>query len=229
MRQRRTGGLLLLALLGAWLSHTAVYVDLRGPAGLQADLLASPHRYMLPAAALILTATALVVRPVWRLWCDLGLRLQVVRTAVDRVQRGLLPASPLSHRSVHGTLRSGRLLALWATVAPLQLTLYVLQENLEALSAHQVAPGLSVLWSDHWAATLIHAVTALVLCALAVWLTRGVARRARSLAVEARLLRWLLRRLSAARCTVSAALLESPLDRFGPQLWSRPPPLPTRR
>ncbi|HVS40989.1 MAG TPA: hypothetical protein VMU20_01860, partial [Candidatus Dormibacteraeota bacterium] len=123
MRQRRTGGLLLLALLGAWLSHTAVYVDLRGPAGLQADLLASPHRYMLPAAALILTATALVVRPVWRLWCDLGLRLQVVRTAVDRVRRGLLPASPLSRRCVHGTARPARLVALWAAVAPLQLTL----------------------------------------------------------------------------------------------------------
>jgi hypothetical protein len=229
MRQRRTGGLLLLALLGAWLSHTAIYVHLRGAAGLQAELLASPHRYMLPAAGLILVATGLAVRRAWRLWCDLGLRLSVVRTAVDRVQRGLLPASPLSLRGVDGTLRPGRLLALWAALAPLQLTLYVLQENLETRWAHQAAPGLSALWSDHWAATVIHLVTALVLCAVAAWLTRGVAHRARSLVVQERLLRWLLRRLSAARSTARAVLLEPPLDRFGPQLWSRPPPLLARR
>ena len=228
-RQRRTGGLLLLALLGAWLSHTAVYVHARGLAGLQSELLASPHRYMLPSAALILIAMALAVHPVWRLWCDLGLRLQMVRTAVDRVRSGLLPVSPLSHRSVHGTLRSGRLVALWAAVAPLQLTLYVLQENLEAGWSHESAPGLSVLWTDHWTAVVIHLATALVLCALAAWLTRRVAHRARSLAVHERLLRWLLRGLSAARSTVSATLLESPLDRFGRQLWSRPPPLPARR
>ena len=222
-RERRPGGALLIAFLGAWLSHTAIFVHLRGSAGLEAELLASPHRYMLPAAALILAAGSIAARHLWRHWRDLGARLAAARTALDAVWRGHRPSPPAPPRSLEVPSHHARALSLLAAVAPLQLTLYVLQENLEALSAHGAAPGLSVLWSARWTATVIHLAMAAVLCAAAAWLTRGVARRARSVAAHERLLRRLVRAVAAARTALNA-LLEPPLDRHGVQLWSRPPP-----
>jgi hypothetical protein len=227
-RQGRAGGTLLLALLGAWVSHTAVYVQLRGVVGLHAELLASPHRYMLPAAALILAGAWVGVGRVWRRWRDLGRRLEVVRAAVDAVRRGLRVAPPPSRLRAGAPTPAQRLLTAWAAVAPLQLILYVLQENLEAQSAHQPVPGLAVLWSDHWTAVLIHGAVALFLCAVTVLLTRRVAERARALVAHERLLGRLLRSAGAVRTAISA-VLESPIERFGPQLWSRPPPLLARR
>lgn len=214
-RQHRTGGILLLALVGAWLSHTALYVQTRGAAGLHAELLGSPHLYMLPAAGLLVAATFAIISRWWRLWDDLGRRLLALR--------GESRALPLPRRRAP---RGGgtRLLTLWLAVAPLQLTLYVLQENLEAASVHEGAPGISLLWANHWLAVAVHAVAALLLCALAVRLMRRVARRERELVVRERLLRLLfLDRLAAVRGTVATAP-QSPLDRFGSQLWSRPPP-----
>ena len=192
-RQRRAGRALLLALLGAWLSHTAIYLDLQGTDGLRAELVGAPHLYMLPAAALIVAVSGVVAGRWWQLWCDLGRRLVAARSAIEHAWRGHRPASPPPESSLRPPSRSGRLLSLWLAVAPLQLTLYVLQENLEARSMHEAAPGLSLLWADHWTATVIHLVTALLLCAVVLRLRRGVARREHALVLRERLVRWLLR------------------------------------
>jgi hypothetical protein len=201
-----------------------VYVHLRGAAGLREELFGTPHLYMLPAAGLMIAVTGLALRHLWRRWSDLGRRLAMARAAVDRAWRGHR-TTPLEQPAA--PTWSYRLVSLWLVVAPLQLVLYVLQESLEARSVHQAVPGLAVLWSDHWSATVVHLLTALVLCALAVRLTGGIVRRARALVVHERLLRWLLRRLAATR-PVTGIALQSPLDRFGRQLWGRPPPAPVR-
>ena len=228
-RQHRTGGILLLALVGAWLSHTALYVETRGVGGLRAELLGSPHLYMLPAAGLLVAATFALISRWWRLWQELGGRLLALRgdVAPAALRGAAMPRLPR-----RWPLRDGgeaRLPGLWLAVAPLQLILYVLQENLEAASVHQAAPGISLLWADHWLAVVVHAVTALVLCALAALLIRRVARRETELVLRVRLLRLLfLESLAAVRAAVGAAP-QPPLDRFGCQLWSRPPPQPAGR
>jgi hypothetical protein len=221
---------LLLAVIGAWLSHTAVYLHTRGTAGLRTELLAAPHVYMGPAAGVILAAAGTAAGRWWQLWSDLGGRLARVRAAIDSARRGHRSIAPPPHRRPMACVRSHGLLSLWPAVTLLQLTIYVLQENLEAVWVHQASPGLAVLWSDHWLATAVHLVTAFLLCALALLLRRGVTRRERALLLRERVLRWLLRAPLLQAGAARSALLPSPVDRFGRELWSRPPPpLPIRQ
>jgi hypothetical protein len=119
-----------------------------------------------------------------------------------------------------------RLLALWLPLAAVQVGLYLGQENLESALAGVGAAGLRPLLGVHAAAAAVQIAVALVLAAALLLAGRLLRARARDLEGCERLLRALWVRLHrGARTPAGARLrLAPPADRFGRQLWSRPPP-----
>ena len=207
--------LALLALVGEWLSHTVEFVRVSGFEG----AFGSVHAFMGPIGAVLVVAGLVGVHSTVRLVRRLERRLvelrRVERTGVP--SRTLAPPPPCDP----GTWS---VLALVAIVWCSQCALYVLQENLEAGLSHH-APGLSVLAGTHALVSLVHLVVAMALVA-GLWLTRRqVTRLVQAVRlVEARI--WIARRAASAAPSYRAARIWTPLDRWGMQLWSRPPPAP---
>jgi hypothetical protein len=218
-------GLALLALAGVWLSHTAEYVRVAGTAGLRDEMTGSLHLYMLPLGAVVAVLAVVGGTRCRRAWLRLGRRLDRAHTDLRRALRGWHPESVTVPASVTTSTDSG-VLPVWLGLAAAQLSLYLLQENLEARLTGLAAPGISVLTGRHWAASIIHLAVALVLALAVVRLGRRVLRRA--IAVESceRVIQTILRGRS---CRVAAGprtrwAIRPPLERFGRQLWGRPPP-----
>jgi hypothetical protein len=113
--------------------------------------------------------------------------------------------------------------ALLVTVWAGQCGLYVLQENVEASAAGRPLPGLAALGGIHVLAALVHLAVAVTLVA-GLWLARReVTRLADALERAAEQVH--------ARAPVvvthphAPRRTWTPLDRWGMQRWSRPPPV----
>ncbi|HEY2706047.1 MAG TPA: hypothetical protein VGL20_20390 [Candidatus Dormibacteraeota bacterium] len=217
-------GAVLLTFLGVWLGHCLEYLRLGGGLGLRATVLGGTHLYMLPLGALLtLIAAHLGVRA-WRLWRGLGRRLEVAHSLLVRALRGR--TSTLVHEPPPCSTETISILLLWPPLALGQIGLYLLQENLEAVLTTGRASGLGAVAGVHWAAPLVHGGVALLLAAVVAVISRQIHDRASRLHHCERLVAALRR---ACRCVptprrASVSWSPTPLQRFGAQLWSRPPP-----
>jgi len=209
----RATGVALTALIGEWLGHTAEFVRVSGPRA----AFGSVHVYMGPIGVVLAVAALAAVHSTARLARVLERRVAELR----RVEAHRLTRPPGVSQALKSLSVPALGLIVWAT----QCGLYLLQENLEAGAAHRVAPGLAVLGGAHALAPLVHLAVALVLVA-GLWLTR---RQVSRLAQVVRLVEAWLRSVRRAPATVlacSSARTWTPIDRWGTQLWSRPPPAP---
>ncbi|MHB8463281.1 MAG: hypothetical protein ACYDH6_04570 [Acidimicrobiales bacterium] len=220
MHRRRPGrvevgatGVALTAVVGAWLSHTIEYArlsDVRRAFG-------SVHVYMGPVGVVLVVAALLGVHSTLRLARRLERRLAALRRHARGSESGDEPLA--------GAARSFSAPALLLTVWATQCGLYLLQENLEAGFAHQRAPGLAALGGVHALAPLVHLVAALGLVAVLWAVRREVTHLARAVQrAEARL--QFVRRPKAEFRSRRSVRAWTPIDRWGTQLWSRPPPAP---
>lgn len=218
-------GVAFLAVMGSWLAHTIEYARLSGSAGLGGGAVASMHAYMVPAGAALALGAALCGVWCWRAWLALGRRVQSARGALAGAWRGRRPAGIPASRAAEPS-QGCRLVALWLPLAALQVTVYLLQENGEALLAGRTPPALGAVTGPHAMVLLIHAAVAFVLASVVFLIAERLLRRRSGLAACERLLRAVLRTLGRAVDTprVRWDWSPSPLDRFGRHLWSRPPP-----
>jgi hypothetical protein len=178
--------------------------------------------YLDPIGAVLVVAALAAVHSTVRLARLLERRLAELRQIEARGSTGWagmpLRASPPPGRSWNVP---GLVAMVWAT----QCALYVLQENLESRAAHLGTPGLAVLGGAHAYAPLVHLTVAMVLVA-GLWVGR---RQVTRLVQVVRLAEVRLRFARRAGPTVSPgspARVWTPIDRWGRQLWSRPPPVP---
>jgi hypothetical protein len=219
------GAAVVVALVGAWLGHTLEYLRVVGGSGLERAPLAGVHGYMLPVGAVLALAAALAGARCWRLWLQLGRRLDGARAALLCARRGERITTPVHHP--HAAVSPpARLAALWLPLGAAQIALYLAQENLEAVLSGASIPGLGPLLGIHWAAAALQLGVALVLAAALLLAGRVLGGRTRRVERCERLLRTLWARLLRGPETPRRARASrpSPVDRFGRQLWSRPPP-----
>lgn len=208
-------GVALTALVGEWVAHTLEYSRLSG----MRAAFGSVHHYMGPIGIVLLVAALAAVHSTLQLAGVLERRLaelgRIETRGLRSIGSGTSPPSP----------RSFNLPSLAAIVWSTQCGLYVLQENLEAGVAHRATPGLTVLTGAHALAPLVHLAVVLVLVA-GLWLTRRQVSRLFQFVrlVEARLRLSLAAAAPVPRCQSARAW--TPIDRWGSQLWSRPPPAP---
>jgi hypothetical protein len=223
-RQMRiaASGSVLLAFIGLWIGHTLEYLRVWGATGLAGSLTNPVHVYMLPFAVALTVLGALCAMRIVRGWRALHRRLEQAALGLRRVWRG--------HPAVDAdVLPPGiRLVALWLPLAAVQILLYVIQENIEAIAGGHAAPGLAPITGIHWAAPFVHLYVALLLacgariCQLLLHRRSAVVER-----VEA-LLRAAVRRRRARPMPVALPVgFDTPslFDRLGRDLWRRPPPL----
>lgn len=218
-------GVVLLALVGVWLGHTAEYARVSGLGRLGEVMAGSLHAYMLPVGLLLAVLASAGAVHGLRLWLGLGRQLGGLRMAVSRALRGQVrPGAAPAVRPAGAPLR---IAAWWLPLTVLQIGLYLFQENVEAAVAGAPAPGMGAITGVHALAPLVHAGVALVLCAAVALGMRLLRRRAVAVERAAALLRVLLDRLGSMRADRPriAAAAPVPLDRFG-RLWCRPPPAP---
>ncbi len=224
-RRWTAAGAALLPLLGVWLGHTAEFVRVHGSAGLRGELVGSVHGYMLPTGILLgILAAAAGVRCA-QVWQQLGLRLRIARHALSHAWRGGIGPVPVTPRQPPRP-EPLRLSSVLVRLAPLQITLYVLQENLEAWRAGLATPGLGAIGGVHRAAPLVHVLVAACLAALVVLLHRALRRRHHAVLACQRLARVLLAALlrSPTEPRPRPVWLASARDRWTLQLLRRPPP-----
>jgi hypothetical protein len=220
-------GVILIALAGVWLTHTVEYVRVGGAAGMRAAAFASVHVYMVPVGALLALTAAAAGVGVWRAWWALGRRLEQTRIALARALRGR--GSPLPFRTglPERPSEGAQLLALWLPLCLLQVGLYLLQENVEALVAGGIPPGLGAVIGVHAPVLAVHVLVAWALAWALLLVLRCVGERHGRVVACERLLLVLLRRLARIGAVPRAARSchPSPLERLGSALWRRPPPL----
>ena len=108
-------GVILLALIGVWLTHIVEHVRVGTAAGVSAAAFSSVHVSMLPVGALLALGAALAGVGVWRAWWALGRRLEQTRIALAGAFRGRRTpwtvAAPPARPS-----EGAQLLALWLPV-----------------------------------------------------------------------------------------------------------------
>ena len=215
----------LLALVGSWLGHTLEYLRVDGGAGMERALLAGVHAYMLPAGLLLALAAALAGVRCRHAWLVLGRRLDRARAALRGLARGERVAPSTLAPAAEVSAPAG-LLALWLPLGAAQVAIYLVQENLEAVLAGAPASGIGPVAGVHWAAVALQLGVALVLATGLLAVGRLLRRRVRTIERVERLLRLLWDRLLHGRRSPRGARAwrPAPVERFGHQLWSRPPP-----
>ena len=218
--------LVLLVFGGVWISHTLEYLRVEGTYALRDEMTGSIHAYMLPVAGVLVGLAALTGARLWAVWAAAGARLERARLALVAALRNRdshwSPGSAVPVPS----FASG-LVLLWIPLALAQLTVYVVQENVEQSAAGAPLTGLGVISGANAPALWIHLGVALVLAAFVTVLGRrlrdrvGAATRTECLvaALVARLRRRLAREIAPASRSAS-----NPLDQLGPAAWRRPPP-----
>jgi hypothetical protein len=193
------------ALGGTWVGHTIEYSRLSGVHA----AFASIHVYMGPVGAVLAGMAVIGMWSTARLASRLEHRLAELRHGAAAGRAPILSGWSLGFPAL--------LALLWVW----QVALYYLQENLEALWRNLPAPGMAALTGAHAWASVIHLGVATVLAG-AVWLSR---RRVTELADAVQL-------EELARCwvvvpqppTPTFTRTWTPSERWGKQLWSRPPP-----
>ena len=229
-RQLLVGGFVALALVGLWLGHTVEYVRVLGTAGFTTELTGSVHAYMLPLGAVLAVAATVGGAWIWRWWVALGARLDRARAMASDLLQGRFPttAAPLGASSTPKapTFAAG-VLAAWPALALLQIALYLIQENVEALAAGAQAPGFGAITGVHALAPLVHAGVALVLVVAGAGLLRLLQRRARQVAVVEAAVRALLRRWRGVPQPLPIPAdrdASAPSQLLGRHILQRPPP-----
>lgn len=218
-------GVVLVVFIGVWLGHTLEYARLRGVAGLHDELLSSVHVYMLPLGALLATLASLNGVWCWRAWQALGRQLDATRASLARIWRAD-PGTWIPAPSASPLSSGAGWLSLAVILAVLQTGVYTVQENLENAIAGRAISGLGVVTGVHWLAPVVHLTVAVSLAALLSVGARLLRDRRRRLERCERLVQVLFRGLLRRGDVQRRAWqwLASPLDRFGRDLWSRPPP-----
>lgn len=223
-RVAASGGV-LLALVGLFLGHTLEYLRVWGPAGIVESMTNPVHAYMLPVAGVLLLLGAVFALRLARAWRVLNTRLDRAAAGVRRILHGRTADVPGDR--VPGASPGTRLAAIWLPLAAAQTALYLVQENIEAVARSQPAPGVGAISGIHWAAPFVHLYVSLLL-ACVVRICEILFRR-REVAVER--VEAFLRAIAGRRRSAvpvadrPVAVAVSPLDRLGPHLWRRPPPL----
>jgi hypothetical protein len=180
---------------------------------------------MLPVAGVLAALSAVFAVRLWRAWQALTHRLDAAAARLRRIWRGHAEATPV--RQASASSPAARVVAIWLPLATVQIALYLIQENLEAIAQAQPAPGWGAITGIHWAAPFVHMYVSLLLaCAIHIC---QVLRHRRAVIVER--LEALLsieirrRRVAPLEPATSVPWFASPLRRFGRHLWRRPPPL----
>lgn len=225
-RACRAAAGVVLALWGDWVAHTLEHLRLLGMSGLGDELRSPVHGYMIPAGLFVAGLAALGGATVHRVVTRLGHRVDQARAAVASAWRGATAPALPRPSPAQPPSRSGTAVAATLALALTQLLFYLVQENIEAAAAGRPGPWWTPVSGPHWAAPLVH----LVVACLIVAATAPLWRRARALRRAAwrweRLWAALARRLGRlASCPVAQrSAPRPPLEVFGAQLWSRPPP-----
>ena len=214
----------LLALIGMWLGHSAEVVLVSPHHGLAGELWEPAD--MLPMGAVLALLATVAGARLWWLWLRMSRRLDVARQHLRELWRNrpVSAGRPRPHADIPSA--SGGTLALWLPLFAMELGLYVVQENLEALLDGGAAPGLRVLAGIHRAAPLVHAAVSLALA----WAATAVVRRLRhGQDAVRRAERLVARGVEVVRRSLStpvppAPFLRPPLRLHGHVLWCRPPP-----
>lgn len=229
-RQLLVGGFVALALVGLWLGHTVEYVRVLGTAGLTTELTGSVHAYMLPLAAALAIAATVGGAWIWRSWVALGSRLDRARAMATSLLRGHAPSTAeLTNEPAVSNSPSfaAGVLAAWPALALLQIALYLVQENVEALAGGAPAPGFGAVTGVHALAPLVHAGVALVLVVAGAGLLRLLRRRTRQIAVVEAVVRALLRRWRGRPQPLAVPAdrdAAAPSQVLGRHILQRPPP-----
>jgi hypothetical protein len=211
-------GLAGITLAGTWIGHTLEYLRVWGFAGAAHSMAASVHAYMEPAGAGLLALALLGVLSTARLARRLEHRLRCLRgPSVGR--HGWTRSVELE---ADFPSRSLSLPTLLVTVWAGQCGLYLLQENLEASATGRPLPRLAALGGIHALAAVVHLIVAATLVA-ALWLARRRVTRLAG-AVERALERLRSRVTVAPAGPRPPRRAWTPLDRWGIQRWTRPPP-----
>src|SRR5207245_721729 len=114
--------------------------------------------------------------------------------------------------------------SLLSLVWTLQVALYIVGENAELRAKHIHQPVLSVVSGTHQWAAAVHLLVAAAFVAV-IWLTHRPVNELAELVRQ--VVAWLVatgRRAVAPVAAVPAIRSWTPAERFGRQLWSRPPP-----
>ncbi len=215
----------LLALVGLWIGHTLEYLRVLGSAGLPGSLVSPVHAYMLPVAGVLVGLSALFGLRLWRAWRALSDRLDRAAAGLHRIWRGRTEAIP--DVPVPRSSRGAGLIALWLPLAAVQIVLYLIQENVEAIARAQPAPGWGAITGIHWAAPLVHLYVALLL-ACGVRICQILFRRHEAVVERTEsLLRAVARRVRrpVPHLTSPSLLADAPDRWLGWHVWRRPPPL----
>jgi hypothetical protein len=212
----------LVVVASTWLGHTLEYLRLFGAGVVARQLVGSVHAYMVPLALVLEAATILLAAATFRLWRRLGLRFARAEAAIHLAWRGEVPDTsvPARHLSRIDPL------ALWLLLAPVELTLYVLQENFEAMRVGVAAPGLGVLIGIHWPALFVHLAILLILCLVLATVLSLLLDRTRVVEEVERIVRLIAgsRRRRQVPPSPVPVWRAAPIQLFGRHLWRRPPP-----
>ena len=140
----------LTALVGAWLGHFFEYARVAGWHAGIAAMADAQHIYFFPAGAALIAVVLAVGAGATRTWNLLGDRLRRAQAGVwVRPERDPVDAA---NEPCDRTRPRVRLPALWALLTGLQLSAWILQENLETVSSGHPAPLLGVVGGSHWLA-----------------------------------------------------------------------------
>ena len=210
-------GFLLAGLSGAWIAHNLEYLRVWGTSVFPAAASRSAHVYMGPAGLVLVSLALVAAHASFRAAGRLQQRLSQLRRAMVGGR-----AEPVD-KDFHVGLRFS-----WSTFLGLlwlwQLLLYLAQENLEARALGLPLPWFGAMSGVHALAPAVHLAVALAIT-LVVWLLR---RRIVHLTAEVRrVASRLAARRQPARVIVSRPVTRwwTPAERWGVQLWSRPPPV----
>jgi hypothetical protein len=211
-------GLVGTTLASTWHGHTIEYLRVWGLHGAASSTVASIHAYMGPVGAVVALAGLLGVLSTARLARRLERRLGQLRHR-GRGQPGGEPA-PVTAAGFPSW--SFDLVPLLLTVWVGECGLYLLQENLEASVAGRPLPGLAALSGVHGLAPVVHLIVAAAVVTVLWFARRQVTRLADAVRrAEERRNRY----VSTATVRLRPAVRGwTPLDRWGTQRWSRPPP-----
>jgi hypothetical protein len=215
----------LTALVGAWLGHFLEYVRVSGWSSAVPEMTSSVHAYFFPAGIGLLAVVAFGGGALGRIWAVLGRRLAAAEAGRWRQPTAtatVAPARPtrVVRRGPSGVARTTLILTV------LQLGIWLVQENLEAVGAGQRAPWLGVLGGVHLLAPVVEVEVALILATVYCFVQRALARRAGAVEVIERFLARRWNRAVERQLAVcpTAAPQWSPLQRWGAPRWQRPPP-----
>ena len=219
---RMTGGpaFVVLSLVGLWVGHTIQYAIGHGTAGLGPMLGGSAHLYLVPVGALLATIVFAASVGWARALAEAERRLAGVRGALTGQRVSATDLEPAPSAIAFQPLR------LWLMLAGSGIALYVFQENTEAGRVHLPTPGLAVLTGRHWTAIPVFCLVALVLVAIVGVCQAKAADVISHLSMEVERLHALVRATLAVAPLPHPALraASTPLERWGRQLWARPPP-----